>query len=159
MFPASAPGLYVHVPFCRSKCNYCGFFSETAVEGRTEWVDAALLEAQRFGQGWGEFDTVYVGGGTPSILPDAELDRLLEGLRARLKLGPAAESTLEANPADVNRARAERWRALAVRPCPPSPVRTVYRDRGLPSWLSWAIAGAALAVGGYAGWRARGALR
>ena len=88
-----------------------------------------------------------------ALLPRCEALRDRQASVCRAQALDLARQVSEAD------ARAQRWRALALRPCPPSPVRTVYRDRGLPAWLSWTIAGAALAVGGYAGWRARGALR
>jgi oxygen-independent coproporphyrinogen-3 oxidase len=90
-------GLYVHVPFCVSKCAYCDFYS---VAGRLDsvppYVDAVLAEAQtRAGM---SFDTLYLGGGTPSLLRAANLERLIRGLKDVFDLSRLAEATIEVNP-------------------------------------------------------------
>lgn len=98
---AAAPvSLYVHVPFCVSKCAYCDFYSETgAAESYARFVDAALFEAGH----WSHYDllddveTLYLGGGTPTLL-GSEVVRLLEGLRQTARLRPEAEITVETNP-------------------------------------------------------------
>jgi oxygen-independent coproporphyrinogen-3 oxidase len=94
--------LYVHVPFCRSKCRYCGF-SSVPLDGpgpAEAFVQAVLVELeQRRDQLALPVETIYVGGGTPTVLPAALLAELLEALAARL--GPGGEFTIEANPATV----------------------------------------------------------
>ncbi len=105
----AGPGLYVHVPFCAAKCHYCDFASvpsgsaDRVAGGRHErFVDAVLERARVLAreEGIGPFATVYVGGGTPTLLAPALLGRLLEGLRA---LAPgAAEITVEANPESLD---------------------------------------------------------
>ena len=95
-------GLYVHVPFCVSKCPYCAFASRAIRElplHTDRFVDGVLAEAAA-GQG-STFETVYIGGGTPSVLGAERLSALLEGLRRRLTIRPDAEVTVEANPGDV----------------------------------------------------------
>jgi len=94
-------GLYVHFPFCRSKCPYCSFYSlpQRPADEIEHWFSALLQEARlRRNQGWQAFETLYVGGGTPSLLSPALLERLVEGLRACFNLSQLAEFTLEANP-------------------------------------------------------------
>jgi len=103
-------GLYVHVPFCRAKCAYCTFSSVTAVGEVSAWVEAVLAEADRYRDRLGPFGTLYVGGGTPSLLGPAELRKLLGGLRARFSFAPGCEITLEANPEDVLWDMAALWR-------------------------------------------------
>src|SRR5215211_681731 len=83
--PAEVEGLYVHIPFCFHKCHYCDFYSITRQdESRmTAFVDRMLAEAAQ----WGAYSTVrprtvFFGGGTPSLLPLAQMMRLLEGLQA-----------------------------------------------------------------------------
>ncbi len=97
-----ASGLYVHVPFCRRRCSYCGFHSQTDVSARMveRYLDALSREAALYGGAWRDFDTVYLGGGTPSVLATEHLERLLEVL-VSMGLGPGAEFTVEANPDDV----------------------------------------------------------
>lgn len=105
-------GLYVHAPFCASKCPYCAFASEVRPEMMGAWVAAVLREASGQTGRWGTFDTLYLGGGTPSVLPLALLERLLLGLRRFFRFAHGCEATLEANPGDVDRERAGAWRAL-----------------------------------------------
>ncbi|MDM7915639.1 MAG: radical SAM protein, partial [Candidatus Eisenbacteria bacterium] len=101
----TGPGLYVHVPFCRRRCGYCDFYVEIrddAIRART--VEAILEEAERRAGSWphGCFDSVFLGGGTPSLLGPERLERLLRGLRERLPIGADAEWTMEANPESAN---------------------------------------------------------
>lgn len=85
-----------------------------------------------------------------ALLPRCEALRDRQASVCRAQALDLARQVSEAD------ARAERWRALAVRPCPPSPVRTVYKPRGVPSWVTWVAAGAALVGGGWIGWKVRG---
>jgi oxygen-independent coproporphyrinogen-3 oxidase len=106
-------GLYVHVPFCRSKCPYCDFHSVTA--GPTEsWVDAVIAEARQQAGRFGTSDTMYLGGGTPSALPGDLLERLVRGLCDAVDLTPDAELTIEVNPDDVTGPRLEHWLELGL---------------------------------------------
>jgi oxygen-independent coproporphyrinogen III oxidase len=100
---SSPRALYVHVPFCRRLCGYCDFYSEvlqpTAVD---PLVDALLTELDRAAAPRPlSFDTIFVGGGTPTVLPPTALDRLLRGLREYADPTPDFEFTVEANPATV----------------------------------------------------------
>ena len=112
----AAPGtpLYVHLPFCAAKCHYCDFFS-VAAEGhdRGALLDALLEEARRFAPRAPR--TVFFGGGTPSLLDGAELERLLEELeRICGWRASAAEVTLECNPESLDLSKARLLRALGV---------------------------------------------
>ena len=97
-------GLYVHVPFCFHKCHYCDFYSITrqTPERMATFVDLLLAEADV----WAAVRpvaprTVFFGGGTPTLLPAAELGRLIDGLATRFDLSGVDEFTVEANPATV----------------------------------------------------------
>jgi oxygen-independent coproporphyrinogen-3 oxidase len=110
------PGIYVHLPYCRVRCSYCTFAISTDASSANAYQDAlareiALLAPEAEGV---EFDSLYLGGGTPSLTPAPELARLLEGLRARFHVRPGAEVTLEANPEDVSPATAQDWAAAGV---------------------------------------------
>jgi len=94
-------GLYVHVPFCRKKCRYCDFYSIPSTALVAEWLEALEKEASLYKDRFPFFDTLYVGGGTPTLLATDELARLVEILRRNFALCPEAEITLEANPNDV----------------------------------------------------------
>lgn len=97
-------GLYVHIPFCEKKCAYCDFYSLEA----PQWTDAYLtaLETEAFLTAQRHpgllFDSVYIGGGTPSLLTPAQLDRLFDILTRHFSCLPGSEVTLEANPATLD---------------------------------------------------------
>lgn len=114
----AAPGLYVHVPFCSAICPYCDF---AVLRGgparRRQFVDALIAEAGLWNAeaaAWEPFDTVYLGGGTPSALAPGELARLLTGVRRSLPVAPDAWLGMEANPEDVTAESLAAWRALGV---------------------------------------------
>ena len=97
-------GVYVHIPFCASRCSYCDFFSTLQLaDVGTSYVEAVVAEARlRRGELCGaQIKTLYLGGGTPSQLPLPLLSRLVDGLRDALDLSVVEEFTVEANPDDV----------------------------------------------------------
>ena len=97
-------GVYVHIPFCASRCSYCDFFSTLQLaDAGTSYVEAAVAEARlRRGELCGaQIRTLYLGGGTPSQLPLPLLSRLIDGLRESLDPSDVEEFTVEANPDDV----------------------------------------------------------
>ena len=95
--------LYFHIPFCPKLCPYCSFYVEVGAKNKTRgFLDALLLEVDRAGEKYAlKPETIYFGGGTPTSLLTAQLEYLLEGLRARLDLSGLREWTVEANPATV----------------------------------------------------------
>ena len=101
---ALVPGLYVHVPFCFHKCHYCDFYSITrqTPERMEAFVDGVLDEARRW-QNTPQLKispgTVFMGGGTPSLLPFAQMERLVVGLRSIFDFSRCTEWTVEVNPA------------------------------------------------------------
>ncbi len=105
--------LYIHVPWCLKKCPYCDFNSHELKNELPEaaYIDALVLDLeQALPSVWGRrLATVFIGGGTPSLLSAAALDRLLSGIRATLPLTPYAEVTMEANPGTFE---AEKFRAF-----------------------------------------------
>jgi len=104
--------LYVHIPFCRQKCRYCDFASWSDCERQMpRYVDALLREAQACAPAAARMDTVFLGGGTPSLLPPEELCRLLTGLQAIFDIAPHAEFTSEANPGTLT----PQWLDAAVK--------------------------------------------
>ena len=111
--------LYVHYPWCVKKCPYCDFNSHTARGGdipEAAYLDALLADLEAaLPQVWGRrVHTVFLGGGTPSLISAAGLDRLLTGIRTLLPLDPLAEITLEANPGTVEAGRFRDYRAAGV---------------------------------------------
>ena len=94
--------IYIHVPFCHRKCTYCAFYSKVGITNVAAYVDAILDEmVRRKGEQTNPIQTVYFGGGTPSILPIEHLARIVEGLRRCFNLSQVHEVTIEANPEDL----------------------------------------------------------
>ena len=114
MSDSKSPGLYVHVPFCKSKCHYCDFYSVTSRSLITRWLEAVQLEALHYRDRFGVFDTIYLGGGTPSSLTDDELSTLVESLFRCFNFSADVEFTLEANPDDLTPERLARLRGLGI---------------------------------------------
>lgn len=92
-------GLYLHIPFCKSKCAYCDFYSVSTDEAvRNNYLNALINEFSRYRGA--AIDTVYIGGGTPSLLSAKEIDRLLSAVHHSFSVDANSEITVEANPAD-----------------------------------------------------------
>lgn len=100
-------GLYIHIPFCASRCIYCDFYS-TVGRNRTLFVDRLLEELSTLSSQPStlnsQLKTIYLGGGTPSQLSSAELNRLVDGLSQHIDLTQVTEFTIEMNPEDVTEA-------------------------------------------------------
>jgi oxygen-independent coproporphyrinogen-3 oxidase len=105
------PGLYVHIPFCRSKCPYCGFYSTTDSARLPEFLEAVKKEMAFYRGRFPSFDTFSLGGGTPALLSEAELGGLIEGLFKNFSFTPGTEMTIEANPDGLT---SEKLRGLAA---------------------------------------------
>ncbi len=106
-------GLYIHIPFCKSRCLYCDFFSTTQLGRRAEYVDALIEEwhaRSAEARQTGVIDTIYLGGGTPSLLETNDLYRLLSALPVL----QAVEITLECNPGDITPEKAAAWRTMGI---------------------------------------------
>jgi len=113
--PESVAGLYVHVPFCTSVCPYCDFAVTIAgEERRRSWVDGVVREAEMYSDIGFVFDTVYLGGGTPSLLAFEQLAQIVDSLRRYLDVVQHASFFLEANPENVNPRSASAWRGVGV---------------------------------------------
>lgn len=110
--------LYVHVPFCRAKCAYCAFASQPLeMDAMDAWRKAVAAEADHFGRLLGRptVETVYLGGGTPSLLPAWAFEDLMRSLGRNFTVAPGAEFTLEANPESATDMElAKLWRSRGV---------------------------------------------
>jgi len=95
-------GLYLHIPFCRSKCLYCDFYSVASTAAIPVWLDAVQREVPIYRESFPKFDSLYLGGGTPTVLGDRELAILIECLRRHFEFDSESEITIEANPDDVS---------------------------------------------------------
>ena len=111
-FAQKMAGLYIHIPFCKSRCIYCGFYSTTAFELRQQYTDALCREiADRAS---GSIGTIYLGGGTPSQLTLPQLHQIFDTIYKYNKVEKDAEVTIEVNPDDVTEELAAALPALSV---------------------------------------------
>jgi len=98
-------GIYIHIPFCKQACHYCDFHFSTSLKKKDALIAAICTELQlRKGELKGEVETIYFGGGTPSLLTSEEIAMLIEAVYQNFKVSEAPEITLEANPDDLTEA-------------------------------------------------------
>ena len=100
-------GIYIHIPFCRSRCIYCGFYSTTALDLRQRYVEALCQEMAMRCSDEQDIETIYLGGGTPSQLSIPQLHQIFDAIYKYNKVSPDAEVTIEMNPDDVTEAFAD----------------------------------------------------
>ena len=95
--------LYIHIPFCKQKCSYCNFHFSTQLHGKSKLIDAICQEMKlRKNEVQSPLETIYFGGGTPSVLTTLELGQIFNQIEKIFDIAPGAEITLEANPDDLN---------------------------------------------------------
>jgi len=114
---SQSAGIYIHIPFCRTRCSYCDFATgiyESSLADR--YVDAVIAEIKsaQDGDSWLAFDTIYFGGGTPSMLSADQLERILITVRQRFSIEASAEVTMEMNPGTVSIDTLKAFRELGV---------------------------------------------
>ena len=111
-------GIYVHVPFCAKKCAYCDFYSYAPRDERvfSAYVDALLTHMKSYRTVGADYapDTVYIGGGTPTVMPSDEMMRLIHGIKSSFRLMKNAEFTMECNPATADFDTLRRYRRAGV---------------------------------------------
>ena len=108
-------GIYIHIPFCKSRCKYCDFFSTTHLQKQAQYVEALLAEWQMRQHQLSEpIHTIYIGGGTPSTLDTAALARILQAILSSTPDQRPQEITIEANPGDITLEKAQAWRAMGI---------------------------------------------
>jgi oxygen-independent coproporphyrinogen-3 oxidase len=108
------PGLYIHIPFCLSKCHYCDFYSQTSISAIPDFLDVLFKEMEMYRNRFLSFETVYIGGGTPSLLSPQELESILLRVRENFNLTITPEITIETNPADLSRSFLESMRKIGI---------------------------------------------
>jgi putative oxygen-independent coproporphyrinogen III oxidase len=108
-------GLYIHIPFCRSRCSYCDFATGLYESGLAErYVHSLCDEISRSSSTAAKVDTIYFGGGTPSLLDPQQLDRILLTLRENFDVNPGSEITIEINPGSVTLEKLREFRRLGI---------------------------------------------
>src|SRR6266576_646901 len=110
-------GLYIHIPFCRSRCSYCdfatGIYQGELAERYVRAVSREIAEWQQVA-GPAEIDTIYFGGGTPSTLRPHQLEQILTAVQARFTVSAGAEFTMEMNPGNLSPARLGDFKSLGI---------------------------------------------
>lgn len=101
-----SPGLYIHIPFCKTKCPYCGFYSLASPSLIPRWLNAFRKEVLHYKDRFACFDTLYLGGGTPTVLEIRDLEIIMKQLFSCFHFDRDTEITIEANPADLTREKA-----------------------------------------------------
>ena len=109
-------GIYLHIPFCKQACHYCDFHFSTSTQNQDKVVDAIIAEIE-LRQGYlkdKSIETIYFGGGTPSLLTQEQVKKLLDKVRIVYTVDQNAEITLEANPDDLNHIKLEQLKQAGI---------------------------------------------
>ncbi len=109
--------LYLHIPYCEKKCIYCDFYSIESMQTMEQFLRALDGEIATYARQYSSgntFETIFFGGGTPSLLPPSVLGRLLDALHKHYRIESGAEITVETNPGTVDREKLRAYRALGV---------------------------------------------
>lgn len=108
-------GIYVHFPFCASKCNYCNFNSYSDKNDlQTKYIQALIAEINSYKNTKFIVDTIFIGGGTPSFMPDGTISTIISEIRKKFVVDIDAEITIECNPNSVNATKAMEWKEAGV---------------------------------------------
>ena len=108
-------GIYIHIPFCKQACNYCNFHFSTQQKNIPSIVASIISEAAiRKDYISEKVDTIYFGGGTPSLLTELQIENILFGLHKNFKTNEEIEITLEANPDDITEAKLQQWKKMGI---------------------------------------------
>jgi len=108
-------GIYLHIPFCKKACHYCNFHFSTKTTNIQAFVDAMIQEIELQKNYLNEpIQTVYFGGGTPSLLNEAQLKAMMEAIHTHFKVATTIECTLEANPDDIDLVKLAAWKKMGI---------------------------------------------
>lgn len=95
-------GIYIHIPYCKQACHYCDFHFSTSMKTKNEMIDCIVKEMDvRESEFSKKNDSIYIGGGTPSLMTNLELDTIFNGLEKKISIGDIKEVTIEINPEDL----------------------------------------------------------
>ena len=106
-------GIYFHIPFCKQACHYCNFHFSTSLTQKNEMIQAMIKEVT-LSSAKQTIDTIYFGGGTPSLLTNEEIKKLLGTVYKEFEISEDAEITLEANPDDITEIKLAKWRSAGI---------------------------------------------
>jgi len=111
---AGYAGIYIHVPFCLKKCPYCDFYSVTDLSLSEPFLDALETEIRLTSTHQPPCDTIYLGGGTPSVLDPCQIGRILESCHKYFNVGVDSEVTIEINPGTVDQPALKEYKAAGI---------------------------------------------
>jgi oxygen-independent coproporphyrinogen-3 oxidase len=110
-------GIYIHIPFCKQACSYCNFYFSTSLGQKDQLIQSLLQEIKQPSTWMGSnhsIDTIYFGGGTPSLLNRDELKAIMEAIHERFEVADNVETTLEANPDDIQLETVKAWMQIGI---------------------------------------------
>lgn len=112
-------GIYIHIPFCLSKCQYCGFYSMPGVDEGKQWeyCERLIEDIVEYGKTYADgytVDTIFIGGGTPSILPGEYIGSILDAIKANFHVKQNAEMTIESNPKTLTKEKLLQYRQFGI---------------------------------------------
>jgi oxygen-independent coproporphyrinogen-3 oxidase len=107
-------GIYIHIPFCKQACHYCNFHFSTSLRYKNEFIAALLKEIALSAPSAETIETIYFGGGTPSLCTKEEIKSILDKIRYVFTVDPGAEITLEANPDDISEKSLVDWKEAGI---------------------------------------------
>ena len=108
-------GIYIHIPYCKQACHYCDFHFSTSMKTKKEMIDCIVKEMDiRKSEFSKKIDSVYIGGGTPSVMNNLELETIFNGLEKKMSIGDIKEITIEINPEDLTIEKLEFYKEIGI---------------------------------------------
>ena len=109
-------GIYIHIPYCRQACHYCSFHFSTSIKNKANLVSSLIkeIELRHKELSQSTLDSIYLGGGTPSLLTDEELASIMKKIVTYWQIDGSTEITLEANPEDITKEKLTSWYSIGV---------------------------------------------
>ena len=108
-------GIYIHIPYCKQACHYCDFHFSTSMKTKNEMIDCIVKEMDiRESEFSKKIDSLYIGGGTPSLMTNLELETIFNGLEKKMSIGDIKEITIEINPEDIISEKLEFYKEIGI---------------------------------------------
>lgn len=108
-------GIYIHIPYCKQACHYCDFHFSTSMKTKNEMIDCIVKEMDiRKSEFSKKIDSVYIGGGTPSVMTNLELETIFNGLEKKISISDIKEITIEINPEDLINEKLEFYNEIGI---------------------------------------------
>ena len=108
-------GIYIHIPYCKKACHYCDFHFSTSMKTKNEMIDCIVKEMDiRESEFSKKIDSLYIGGGTPSLMTNLELETIFNGLEKKMSIGDIKEITIEINPEDLISEKLEFYKEIGI---------------------------------------------